>query len=343
VHVQRWVNGLSGRGFDMKVVSLGGEEIPNIETVIFPRSGKRTYAIHMKKGIEAALAFKPDLIHAHYATGFAVWLKRAKFRPSVLSVWGADVIDFPTSWFRKQVIRNYLTWPTHVTATSQFLKKRTLGLAPGIEDRLTVIPFGVNVPATMEPPAEREKVRLCFIKALLPKYGPEVLIDAMAILVERGCNVELSMAGAGELIDQLQKQVAAHKITRQVDLVGFISQEKMPDFLRDHDIMVMPSVLDSESFGVAVLEAAAAGRPSVASRVGGVPEVIVDGETGLLVKPGSARALADAIEKLVYNAELRIKMGDAGFEFVKRHYTWDRSLDMMSELYERLIHEHQKQ
>ena len=327
----------------MKVVSLGGEALPNIETVIFPRSGKRTYALHMKKGIEAALAFKPDLIHAHYATGFAVWLKRAGFRPSVLSVWGADVIDFPPTWFRKRVMRNYLSWPSQVTATSQFLRQRTLALAPRIDDRLTVIPFGVTVPSEIVPPSNNEKVRLCFIKALLPKYGPEILIDAMALLLERGCNVELSMAGSGEMTDHLQKQVAAHKITRQVDFVGFIAQEKMLNFLRQHDLMIMPSVLDSESFGVAVLEAGAAGRPSVASRIGGVPEVLRDGETGLLVKPGSARALADAIERLVNNAELREKMGRASYQFVKDHYTWDRSLDMMGDLYERLIHEHKTQ
>ena len=333
--------GLSGRGYEIKVVSLGGSELPDIDTTVIPRSGKRSYATHLKQGVQAALEFKPDLIHAHYATGFAVWLKRAGFRPSVLSVWGSDIIDFPSNWMRRLVIRRYLKWPDHVTATSQFLGDKALELAPGIKHRLSIIPFGVVVPDDVVPPPAEGPVRLCYIKAHAPKYGPEILVDATALLLERGCNVELSLAGSGPMTDQLQKQVAAHKITQQVELVGFIPQEKMLEFLRQHHIMVMPSVLDSESFGVAVLEAAAAARPTVASRVGGVPEVLKDGETGLLVQRGSARVLADAIERLVRNQQMRDKMGRAGYEFVKETYSWERSLDMMCELYERLIHEHQ--
>jgi glycosyltransferase involved in cell wall biosynthesis len=204
-----------------------------------------------------------------------------------------------------------------------------------------VIPFGVHIPADVVPLSAEEPIRLCYIKAHAPKYGPEILVDATALLLERGCKVELSLAGDGPLTDQLQKQVAARKITQQVEFVGFIPQDKMLGFLRQHHIMVMPSVLDSESFGVAVLEAAAAGRPTVASRVGGVPEVVKDGKTGLLVQHGSARVLADAIERLVRNRQLRESMGQAAYEFVRDTYSWERSLDMMCDLYDRLIHEYQ--
>ncbi|UCD64513.1 MAG: glycosyltransferase [Candidatus Zixiibacteriota bacterium] len=79
-------------------------------------------------------------------------------------------------------------------------------------------------------------------------------------------------------------------------------------------------------------------RPVTASNVGGIPEVLVDGETGLLVDKGDVAGLAAAIIRFAENADLRTRMGRAGFEFVKANYTWDKSLDMMTELYESVLH-----
>ena len=101
--------------------------------------------------------------------------------------------------------------------------------------------------------------------------------------------------------------------------------------------MVMPSVMESESFGVAVLEASACGRPVIASRVGGVPEVLRHGETGLLVPPGDTDALAKAIISLASDREKCRAMGEAGRELVRADYPWERSLDMLTELYNRSI------
>ena len=102
--------------------------------------------------------------------------------------------------------------------------------------------------------------------------------------------------------------------------------------------MVMPSL--SESFGVAVLEAGACGRPAISTKVGGVPEVVKDGETGILVTPGDANALARAILSLAQDADKCRRMGLAGRALVEREYRWQRSLDLMSDLYDRLIIPH---
>lgn len=100
--------------------------------------------------------------------------------------------------------------------------------------------------------------------------------------------------------------------------------------------MVMPS--REEAFGVAVLEAAACGRPTIASRVGGVPEVIRDNETGLLVPPGDEAALAQALLRLVRDPETCRRMGEAGRALVQKEYLWNDSLNRMSQLYENVIH-----
>jgi glycosyltransferase involved in cell wall biosynthesis len=95
----------------------------------------------------------------------------------------------------------------------------------------------------------------------------------------------------------------------------------------------MPSISDGESFGVAALEAAATGLPVVATRVGGVPEVVIDGITGILVERKDAEKLADALKRLIDNSDLRRKMGLAGRKYVEEHYRWESNVKAMNDLY----------
>jgi len=338
VHIQRWAEGLAARGFEIKVISLGGEPRPGIDAAIMPRSGRISYLTKAGQAARAVAAFRPHLVHAHYATGFGWWLLGCKIRPRVLSVWGADVIDFPNNWFRRMYLRRVLTQADYVTATSRLLKRVSEKLAPEISHKISVIPFGVNVPESISP-LPPTPPRLCFIKAHSRKYGPDVLLKAMAQVVRTIPSIELSVAGEGELTPVLRRMTTDLHLSRNVRFVGFVDNRNIYDFIRQHHIMVMPSVMESESFGVAVLEAGACGRAVIASEVGGVPEVLVDGRTGLLVPPGDVDSLARAIQQLATDDELCRKMGRDGYEFVKDTYDWGNSVDAMTELYLRLIHE----
>jgi glycosyltransferase involved in cell wall biosynthesis len=255
----------------------------------------------------------------------------------VVSVWGADVIDFPNNWLKRAFIRKVLNGADHITATSQLLKEVTEKLAGDVTEKLTVIPFGVRVPEAVTPISTSNSVRLCFIKAHRRKYGPEILLQALAKARKSVPNLTLTMAGEGELTSDLHKLTAELGLTDMVEFVGFIDNKKVYDLIRDHHFMVMPSTMDSESFGVAVLEAGACGRAVVASEVGGVPEVVVDSRTGLLVPPGDVEALSRAIVKLARDVELCRRMGEEGYLYVSETYDWETSLDAMSELYTRLM------
>lgn len=337
VHVQRWAEGLATRGFEIKVISLGGEARQGINAVIIPRSGRVSYLTKAGLASREVEAFRPHLVHAHYAVGFGWWMLRCKTRPRVVSVWGADVIDFPDNWLKRSLIRRVLRGADHITATSQLLKAVTEKLLPEAVDMLSVIPFGVNVPKTITPPPQTGPIRLCFIKGHRRKYGPEILLQALAEAKQAGPNLKLTIAGEGELTFQLREFTAELGLTDMVEFVGFIDNNKVYDLIRDHHFMVMPSTMESESFGVAVLEAGACGRAVIASEVGGVPEVLVDGRTGLLVPPENVEALAGAIVKLARDLELCRRMGEEGYLFVSETYDWETSLDTMSELYLRLI------
>jgi glycosyltransferase involved in cell wall biosynthesis len=255
----------------------------------------------------------------------------------VVSVWGADVIDFPSNWFTRAFIRKVLRAADHVTATSQLLKRVSEKFLPSVADKITVIPFGVRVLESFKPPPPPIPPRLCFFKALKRKYGPDILLQAMVRVVEAIPNIQLSIAGFGELKEVLLKMTTDLNLDQNVTYVGFIDNAKIYDFVQEHHMMVMPSVMESESFGVAVLEASACGRAVIASRVGGVPEVLIDGQTGILVPPARPDELAEAIIKLATDPELCAQMGQKGHSFVGESYDWEDSVDAMAELYGRMI------
>jgi glycosyltransferase involved in cell wall biosynthesis len=335
VHNRRWVEGLKERGYTVKLISLGGEPIAGVETVNFPYGSKLKYVLRMKQAAREARAFRPDLIHIHYAGGFGLWGLATGFAPTIVSVWGTDLAEMSEHWFTRHIVRRVLARATWITATSDYLKRQTLPLYPDAASKLTVIPFGVAVPSEVEPAPHSSPVRICFLKGHHAVYGPEILLNAMVKVVKEIPDVELSMAGQGPLTPVLKELISDLQLQNNVRLVGFIDNREIYPFIRGHHFMVMPSL--AEAFGVAAIEASACGRPVIASDVGGIPEVVIDGETGILTPPGDVNKLAEAILKLASDGRLRENMGKFGHRFVTEKYEWSRSLDTMTELYERLI------
>jgi L-malate glycosyltransferase len=334
VHLRRWAIGMSGRGYEVRVISLGGSPIPGIDTIIIPRRHRWSYFTQAGRAVMAAREFHPDLVHVHYAGGFGWWGARCDFAPLLVSVWGSDVVRLDRYSLRRVIIRRILHRAHHVTATSAALGKTALELAPSVANRLSIIPFGVAVPESPaslpEPP-----VKLCFIKQHRARYGPDILLRALARASNKLPNLRLTMAGEGEMTDRLVRLTHELGLTGQVDFVGFVDNRQMYAMLEKHHIIMMPSL--EEAFGVAALEAAACARPVIASRVGGIPEVVQDGVTGILLPPGDIEALADAIVTLAGDPGRSRAMGLAGYQFVRASYSWEHSLDLMSDLYARVI------
>lgn len=340
VHLIRWAEGLSARGHEIKVISLGGQPLDTIETVIFPRNSKLSYFAHSGLAAQEAKKYDPDLVHVHYAGGFGIWGMASKIRPMVVSVWGSDITELTKNWFNRVIVKRTLQRADKITATSNYLKERTSKLVPKETDHIDVIPFGVNCTDRRLPLPPPDPFKLCFLKGHLPIYGPEILLKAVAEVKKQVPAVQLSMAGNGPITSQLKELVSRYELEQNVEFVGFIDNQEVPAFIGKHHLMVMPSL--QESFGVAVLEAAVCGRSTVATRVGGIPEVIQDGVTGLLVSPGSHLELAEAIIRLYTDQKLLAQMGDAAYSFVKKTYDWDQSLDMMEKLYDRVLYEKTK-
>jgi len=334
VHVQRWAAGLAARGYEVRVVSLGGEPLAGVDSVVIPRRGRISYFTSCSGAVKAARAFRPDLVHVHSAAAFGWWGLRTGQRPMVVSVWGSDVVDFPSNPWRRAYLRRLLRRADAVTATSQFLFEAVGKVCCDIADRVQVIPFGVDIPAKAVPLPEGT-LQLCSIKSHKPVYGLDTALLAMSEVVKVLPDARLTIAGGGPMTPALKVLAERLGIRQNTTFVGVLTSEQVYSLLESSHIMLMPSL--RESFGVAALEASARGRAVVAGRTGGIPEVVKDGLSGLLVPPGDARALAAAIIKLGRDRAAMYRMGEAGRRHVLEHYAWTRSLDSMTSLYEKLL------
>ena len=139
------------------------------------------------------------------------------------------------------------------------------------------------------------------------------------------------MIGGGPLKAQLQNQAAAAGLAEVIAIHDRLNPEEALARIKESDLMLMPS--RRESFGVAALEAAAYSIPVIATRVGGIPEVVQNGATGILVPCDDVGALTGAILRLAGDSGLRAKMGQAGYKFVKRRFDLAVSVTQMEALY----------
>jgi L-malate glycosyltransferase len=177
------------------------------------------------------------------------------------------------------------------------------------------------------------------VAALVAHKGQRHLIEAAHLVLPQVPDARFVIAGEGELRPALERQIKEHHLEKHVVLAGF-----RPDVLSLHkafDIFVMSSV--TEGLGTSLLDAMAAGKPVVATAAGGIPEVVVDGETGFLVPPRDAERMAAAIVRLLKEAALRKNMGDAGRQRACTMFSAERMVQETLRVYQRVaLHPHQE-
>lgn len=202
-------------------------------------------------------------------------------------------------------------------------------------NRIRVIPNGIPPSNPVQPEKIamlRASLRLrsdCpvvgYVGRLSPEKGVLILIESVGLLRDRGVFFQTLIVGDGVDGAMLKQRVQQMKLDDRITFVG--SRTDAPELMAVMDIVALPSL--HESFGLVILEAMSASRPVIGTRVGGIPELIQEGITGLLVPPQSPQTLADAINRLLANPELCQKMGDAGRRYAKTEY----SADVMVERY----------
>jgi glycosyltransferase involved in cell wall biosynthesis len=356
IHTKRWISSLSRHNIDIFLFGLN-----KFNTVYYDEyTNVSTYSIDMVSNLKNRISsgtfeklkylkmlkilkrkikeFRPDILHAHYATSYGLLGALMNFHPYIISVWGSDVYDFPkVSFIHKKILQYNLSKADKILSTSHIMAKETHKYT---DKPIEITPFGVNLnifKKTEDFIDNHEEIIIGTVKTLAPKYGIDILIRSFKIVLDNNYdkNLRLQIIGEGEDKDKLKFLVSELGIKNNVDFLGKVENHLLYKYYNRFSVSV--SVSDSESFGVVAVEAMACECPVIVSDADGFTEVVVNNETGFIVPKRNVVATAAAIQKFIDDNTLRDKMGKKGRQRVKKLYNWDNNVNQMVDIYNRIV------
>lgn len=293
-----------------------------------------------------------DVVHAHWVVpsgSIGASVARRTQTPLMVSLHGSDVTLATRSQLAGALAKRALARASVVTAASSYVMARAEGLGARM-DTLAMLPYGVET-HRFRPDAElmtATRARLGVdpdatlvlgIGRLVDWKGFDYLVDAVAAVRAAQPRLRTVIVGDGDLRADLERRAASRGLRDVVTFAGAVPHSDVPAYYAAADLVVVPSIHHDagffEALGNVVLEAHATAKPVIASRVGGLVDVVHDQIDGILVPERSADALADAIGVLANDRTLRAAMGEAGRARVVREQTWDDSARHLEALYER--------
>ena len=290
---------------------------------------------------DATARFSPHVIHAHwwFPAGLAVW-PGWRGRPSVvLTSHGTDLFLLDRFGPARLLARPVFGSASQVTVISTPLVDRVERLGVPRE-RITVIPMPVDRLVFGGTGGERrDSRRLLFVGRLVERKGAEFAVRALGELVRQGRDVSLTVAGDGPERTRLERLAAELSVAERVRFVGARAPGEVAGLYRESGALLMPAVTDwkgeQEGFGMVLVEAMQAGLPIIASRSGGIPDVVRDGHTGLLVAERDVPALAAAVARVLDDPALGRTLTDAAAQDVRARFAPERIARAFHDVYVR--------
>jgi len=287
--------------------------------------------------------FQPDIVYIHFLAVHTLYfsiLKMLMRFPYVLSARGNDVLIFPQeSRIMNLTLRFSLRVADAVVFNSEFLCQAAMPLIYNIHAPIFIVGDGADLSEFEND--DKAVIRHPFIFAMgrfVEKKGFDILIEAMSIINSSFPDLCLVLAGDGPERSKLEAMILAKGMTDRVLLTGFIGRDEIVRYLNGCELFVLPSRI--EPVGIVNIEAMAARKAVVATRVGGVPDVIIDGHTGLLAEP-TPESLAEKIIALLNDADSRARMGKAGRMRVEAHYTWEHIANQYLAIFEQVLKDYE--
>ena len=353
IHTLRWIESLISKNFEIRLFSFfkpNGDLIKkykklnvkvispnlrsNIKNLRNPNLSKIKYLLAIPLLKKTIKIFDPNIVHAHYASSYGLLGILSRFKPFILSVWGSDIYYFPyknklNKWLLKLVIKN-----SDKVCSTSFAMKKIIEEEYNRVD-VKIISFGVDT-KLFKPKLNNENFIVGTIKSIEDHNGIDCLIDAAKIVIEDyRKDINFHIIGDGSLRKDMEKKAKNLKLENKIKFVGFVKHENVIKYYNELSIFI--AVSKRESFGVSILEAASCGIPSITSNVGGLVEVNIDNETGLLINPDDPSVLASSIVKLYNDIDLRLKLGNNARKRVEKKFSWEKNVNKMIKLYKSYI------
>lgn len=367
IHVVNLTAGLDSRGYQTLLVAGSENEaegsmldfalshgvkptvIPEIVTAfsLVPRDGKALWKLYWLMRKE-----RPHIVHTH--TAKAGFLGRLAARlsgvPVVVHTFHGHVLHGYYGPVKNQVLRRVeqsLAWATdRLVTVSEQVKNDLISYGVAQAEKISVVPLGFDLDPFLNSQAQQGEFRremslsqehklIGIVGRIFPIKNHALFLDAAAMIAARDSVARFVIVGDGVLRQRLENQARELGIGDRVLFTGW--RRDLPRIYRDLNLLVVSS--DNEGTPVSAIEAMAAGCPVVATRVGGLPDLIDDHKTGRLVPPRDADALASAVLDLLQSPHTARELGRNAQEFVRQRFTVRRLLSDMDHLYTELLEE----
>ncbi len=368
VHVQRLARGLAARGAHVHVVCHKPVDLPGVVVEQFrvPRpslANPRRWHGRWERYVRGFLR-RFDVVNIHFLNDWGFTPEMMRDGCVVASAWGSDIVPPPGEGHPSRELtaaRVSLLRHADVVTTCGPTFARTVADFAGIDsDRIQVVSFGVDLelfkplhtkslqqdlrdgipsrsgdvpePRVSHPTGGH---RVGFFKGFREVYGPADLIRAIPTVLDKLPETRFDLIGDGPELARCQRLASELRVAEAIEWIPRQPHREMPRWLAKWDLTVISSTC--EAFGVAALESEAMGVPVVASNVGGLPDTVRDGETGLLVPANSPDAMAAAIVTLLSDAQRRRQMGRAAREWVSKHFDQRHVLDQWMDTFRKAV------
>ena len=278
-------------------------------------------------------------VHVHFANRAAhtaVFLKEISGIPFSVTAHGQD---FMKDLGSDDLLREICYAAEFVAAETDYSRDLLRERCPNSAAKIHRVYNGIDLERFPTPLScsDNRIPRIVSVGRLVPFKGFDNLIDACAELARR-VDFVCDIIGDGPLRETLQAKIEQLELSSRVNLLGSLSQGAVLEKLQAADIFALASTIDAQGatdvFPTVILEAMASGRPVVSTRLAGIPELVVDGQTGMLVPPGDSAALTQALERFLRDPELRLRFGRAGRQRIEQHFRIEQTVTPLIEMLE---------
>ncbi len=362
--------GLAARGHDVTFLvadqrdgEFSDTKRDGIRTIRYPGAGQGLEFIHQGRRAAASLCVGNsfDIVHTHFAYAGVGPLRaipaqtvrvRTFHGPWDAEGWVEDVAGSRSiskrakgglKWlFRHHVERRSLTCSRKIVVLSNYFREELTGRFGVPAERIATVPGGVDLqrfrPATNKADTRqrldlpRDPFILLSVRRLAPRMGLDRLVQAMPAILERHPDTLLLIAGKGPERANLERLIGECQVTKNVRLLGFVSDADLPAYYQAADLFVLPT-LALEGFGLVTVEALASGLPVIGTNVGATPEILAGLNERLIVRGDSAVELAERIIEFRSAAWSRSLTPDHLRSYVVNRYSWEAHVDQTETLY----------
>jgi glycosyltransferase involved in cell wall biosynthesis len=346
--MQKWAKWFADKGHEVHLITSNSAEIRGVTLHLIGTGIEGSPFNFLKKTLQArklVRKIKPDILHAHYVFGYGTFGAFANYHPFVVSAWGSDIlIDAKESILKRQITKYVLKKTDLITCDADHMKKAMIELGTD-HKKIFIIYFGIDT-KKFSPQESSEKIREAFgmpnspviisLRNLEPLYDVKSLITAIPLVLKESPEAKFVIAGRGSQEVKLKELAKSLEVSDSIRFVGFIPNDELPKYLIMSNIYVSTSLSDA-GIAASTAEAMACGLPVVITDFGDNRNWVEDGVSGFIVPLKDPKTLAERINYLLENEDIRKEFGMRNRKIIEDRNNYYKEMEKMESIYIELV------